>query len=184
MKPFETVTAVYTKELDLRIPGTVRWCGIAAFLGINLSNLHLLWWDVLGFFCIPEDFKFTMDCQGWKMLLLAAQRRTCSVFSWRCAGEVLTCFFFTFTISFANESPHNTVDFGLTFLILWSKKKNIPVSMTNQYHKGLLLSCKVWEVWKSDAVTSAPVSVPLAVRVCGCHGDTGRGGEKKKVQPA
>lgn len=77
------------------------------------------------------------------MLLLAARRRTCSVFSWRCAGEVLTCFFFTFTISFANESPHNTVDFGLTFLILWSKKKNIPVSMTNQYHKGLLISYKV-----------------------------------------
>lgn len=52
--------------------------------------------------------------------------------------------------------------------------------MTTQYHKGLLLSFKVWEVWKSDAVTSAPVSVPLAVRVCGCHGDTGRGGKKKK----
>lgn len=128
VKPFETVTAVYTKELDLRIPGTVRWRGIAAFLGINLSNLHLLWCDVLGFFCIPEDFKFTMDCQGWKMLLLAARRRTCSVFSWRCAEEVLTCFFFTFTISFANESPHNTVDFGLTFLILWSKKKHSSIN--------------------------------------------------------
>lgn len=35
------------------------------------------------------------------------------------------------------------------------------------------------EVWKSDADSSAPVSVPLAVSVCGCHGDTGWGKKRK-----